>query len=172
MERGLGGVTMSAVAQAAGVARQTLYNHFPDIDSIVGTVVESHQAENIDRLTAFLATVDSPADRLEHIIRHVAATSSHHQFAHDVQRGLSAHMQELIGHHDRAIRELIESTLEEGRARGDFRADLDPSWDARLVQRMIEGVGELVAADPDQTADIVTAAAKTVHAAVHNRQAT
>jgi AcrR family transcriptional regulator len=157
---------MSAVAQAAGVARQTLYNHFPDIDSIVGTVLEGHQAENIDRLTALLATVDSPADRLEHLIRHVAATSTHHHFTRYLHHGLSANMQELIGRYDGAIRDLIESTLQEGRQRGTFRADLEPIRDARLVQRMIEGVGELVAAEPDHAADIVTTAAKTVHAAV------
>ncbi|MEA2002510.1 MAG: TetR/AcrR family transcriptional regulator [Actinomycetota bacterium] len=168
-ERGLGGVTMSAIAETAGVARQTLYNHFPDIDSIVGTVIESHQAENINHLTALLSTVDSPADRLEHIIRQVAATSAHHHPGLNVHHGLSASMQELIGRYDHSIRDLIESTLRDGHDRGDFREDLDPARDATLVQRMIDGVGELVAAAPEDAAEIVTTAARTVNAAVASR---
>ena len=34
-ERGMSGVTMSAVAAEAGVARQTVYNHFSDVDAII-----------------------------------------------------------------------------------------------------------------------------------------
>jgi AcrR family transcriptional regulator len=165
-ERGLGGVTMSAIAKTAGVARQTLYNHFPDIDSIVGTVIEGHQAENINQLSALLATVDSPADRLEHIIRHVAATAAHHHPGLNVHHGLSASMQDLIGQYDHAMHDLIESTLRDGHDRGHFREDLDPARDATLVQRMIDGVGELVAANPENVAEIVTTSARTVKAAV------
>ena len=34
-EEGLGSVTMTAIADRADVARQTLYNHFNDVEQIV-----------------------------------------------------------------------------------------------------------------------------------------
>ncbi|HEU4894721.1 MAG TPA: helix-turn-helix domain-containing protein, partial [Acidimicrobiia bacterium] len=34
-ERGMPNVAMSAVAEEAGVSRQTVYNHYPDLESIV-----------------------------------------------------------------------------------------------------------------------------------------
>jgi AcrR family transcriptional regulator len=37
-ERGLGEVTMVEVARRAGVARQTLYNHYPDVGGGGGEV--------------------------------------------------------------------------------------------------------------------------------------
>ncbi|UUL75658.1 TetR/AcrR family transcriptional regulator [Pseudarthrobacter sp. Fe7] len=46
---GLAGVTMSAVAQNAGIGRATLYKYFPDVESILAAwherQIESHLTE-------------------------------------------------------------------------------------------------------------------------------
>jgi len=162
--RGLGGVTMSQIAQQANVARQTLYNHYPDVESIVSSAMAQHAANSARLLSEMLATVAAPDDRIEHLVRHVAATAAH---GHPVIRqGFSAEMQAVIDGYDQAMRSHIEAILRDGAAAGIFRRDLVPATDALVIQRMVEAVGELVTADPDSAAETVTATTKTVLAAL------
>ena len=151
-ERGLGGVTMTAVAEAAGVARQTLYNHFPTVDHIIGAVVEQHQAEGLERLQTMLATVDSPAGRIEHLVRHAAAVAAEGHPSVNMLYGLSTPVRRTLESHQRGVRDLIVSALRDGVDRGDFRADLDASRDALLLQRILDAVGELAAVAARTTA--------------------
>ena len=43
-QAGFSGVTMSSVAARAGVTRQTIYNYFPDVESIVARALTEHSA--------------------------------------------------------------------------------------------------------------------------------
>lgn len=165
-EHGLGGVTMTSVAEAAGVARQTLYNHYRDVDSIVGAVIERHNEESLRRLRAVLATVDAPADRLEHLVRHIAAIRAHAHPTLGFQYGLSAGVQATLRQYDDAIRALIAEILQDGIDRADFRGDLHPARDARLIQRLLDGVGELAADERANAAQVVATATRTLLAAV------
>ena len=163
-ERGLAGITMSAIAHRAGVARQTLYNHYSDVETIVSAAVEQHQTASVEGLAAVLATVSSPQAGLEHLVRHTAATAAHgHPM---IKQGFSADVQSVIDGYDQALRSHIESILEDGVNSAVFRRDLEPARDAVVVQRMIEAVGEQVAAEPESAADIVSAVTTMVLAAV------
>lgn len=165
-DRGLGGVRMTAVAEAAGVARQTLYNHFPNVDSIIGAVIESHQAASLQQLQAVLATVDSPTGRLEHLVRHAAAVAAEGHPSVAALYGLSAQVRQTLDAHRQDMKELVATTLRDGVERGEFRPDLDPTGDAVLLQRMLDGVGELGAGSPEDVAAVVSTATRTVIAAV------
>ncbi|MDJ0953190.1 MAG: TetR/AcrR family transcriptional regulator [Acidimicrobiia bacterium] len=170
VEQGVAGLSMSAIATRAGVVRQTLYNHYPDIESVVYAATVAHQQDSYTQLAAVLGTIESPAARLEHLVRHKAALSGH---GHpDIKGGFSPPLSELVAEHDMAVRELVADTLRSGRDRGDFRPDLDLDVDPLLIQRMIESCGELVAASPDDMGGIVTAAVRSVLAAVGSDQGT
>ena len=72
-ERGFGGVTMSLIADVASVARQTLYNHYGDVDSIVAAAIDRHNRASVDLLNAALQEAESPTDKTEHMVRHFHA---------------------------------------------------------------------------------------------------
>jgi AcrR family transcriptional regulator len=188
-DRGFAGVTMKAVAENAGIVRQTLYNHFPDIDSIVGETIEAHQIESLDALRSVLATIESPVARLEHLVRQSAAAAAHHHPVAGIQHGLSTEMQPTaaadhhhpvagIQHglstemratllrHDTELLSIIEDTLQAGIDDGDFRPDLDVSRDAQLMKRMLDAAAELVSADPSAIHATVAAATRTLLASV------
>jgi AcrR family transcriptional regulator len=165
-DHGFAGVTMKAVAETAGVARQTLYNHFPDVDSIVAETVEAHQIESLEALRSVLATIESPVGRLEHLVRQAAAAAVHHHPAVGIQRGLSAEMQATLHRHDAELLSIIESTLQTGIESGEFRADLDVNRDAQLVKRMLDAVSELAATDSEGLHATVAAATRTLLASV------
>ncbi len=76
-EQGLSGITMVAVAKEAGVARATLYNHYPDVPSILADAAELHIQHAVDGLREALAVVSDPRDSIEQLVRHVAAISTH-----------------------------------------------------------------------------------------------
>jgi len=165
-EHGISSLTMKAVAEDAGVARQTLYNHFTDIDSIVAEAIEAHQIESLNALRRVLATIESPVARLEHLVRQAAAAAVHHHPAVGIQHGLSAEVQATILRHDAELFSIIEGTLRAGVAAGEFRGDLDVSRDAQLVKRMLDAVTDLVSAHPDAVHATVAAATRTLLASV------
>lgn len=163
-EHGLTAVTMSAVAKRAGIARQTLYNHYPDVDTIIGAVVERHQSDSLSALNAILATMTSPLDQLEHLVRHAAAMAQHGN--QTIKSGLSSSVQSVLDRYDDDMLGVVEEILCQGIEQGELRPDLRPDRDAVIVLRIIEATGELVIAEPEDKADVVVAVLATLRAAV------
>jgi len=125
-ERGLAGVSMSALAQRAGISRATLYHYFPDLEQVllawVGEEVDSFVAE----LARELSGLDDPVAQLQRIVdAHVTAFSgAEHRFGADLLQSdaLSPKVREEVGRHLSALRGLVASVLEEGRRAGCFGA--------------------------------------------------
>jgi AcrR family transcriptional regulator len=157
---------MKAVAETAGIARQTLYNHFPDVDSIVAEAIEAHQIDSLNSLRSVLATIESPVARLEHLVRQAAAAAAHHHPGVGIQHGLSAEVQATLRSHDAELLSIIEGTLQAGIESDEFRSDLDIERDAQLIKRMLEAVAEAASADPEDLHAIVAAATRTLLASV------
>ena len=67
-EQGMSNVTISAVAERAGVSRQTVYNHFTDIDSIILAVHERHDV--MAQTGTLLRTAATAPEKIELLIRH------------------------------------------------------------------------------------------------------
>ncbi len=166
-ERGLSDVTMIDVARTAGVARQTLYNHYPDIDSIVADAMNRHNQDSIDQLRSALAVVETATDKITQLVRHVAQISSHQGHSIDLDHGLAPHHRASLTQFVTAIDELIAATISQGQTDGTFRADLDPTIDTALVRQALTGVSNLVADTPDDVARIAATGTRTILAALN-----
>ncbi|MGH1493116.1 MAG: TetR/AcrR family transcriptional regulator, partial [Acidimicrobiales bacterium] len=75
-ETGLSQVTMIEIARSAGVARQTLYNHYPDIPAILSDALTHHNAAAVSDLEQALSVVEAPSETIGQLVRHVAAIST------------------------------------------------------------------------------------------------
>jgi len=168
-EQGLGGVTMSGIADTAGVARQTLYNHYPDIDSIVAEAISRHNRESIDLLEASQRVVDLPEDKLEQLVRHVVSIGAHAHHARGFHLGLSADARATLGAYDETLDRRIREILAEGQRTGVFRSDLTPDIDAILIRHALNGLLDLATGAPDQAAQLATTGTRTLLAAVAKR---
>lgn len=166
---GLGAVTMMRIAETAGIARQTLYNHYPDIDSIVTAAISRHNRESIFLLESALRVVDRPEDKLEQLARHIASIGAHAHHAPGIEQGLSAEARGTLREYDEALVQRIRGILEEGKDTGAFRPDLVPEVDAVLIRHMFMGLAEQSAATPDDAATLATTTARTILAAVGSR---
>jgi AcrR family transcriptional regulator len=165
-EHGLGAVTMSRVADTADVARQTLYNHYNDIDNIVASAIDQHNRESIDLLGATLEMAESPTGKIEQMVRHFVMVGSHARHAFDFGAGLSADARVTLDSYNDAVEQHIRVILEDGRRSGDFRPSIAPEFDTVLLRALLEGVHELAADEPEQASRIVTTGTRTILAAL------
>ena len=157
---------MLRIAEAAGIARQTLYNHYRDVDSIVAEAIGRHNRESIELLEASMRVVDQPEDKLEQLVRHVVSIAAHAHHAPGIEHGLSAAARATLSEYDDALDRNITAILEEGQQNGAFRHDLSPEIDAILIRHMLNGLAEKSATSPNDAAALATAGTRTIRAAV------
>ena len=163
---GLGSVTMRRIAETAGVARQTLYNHYPDIDAIVVEAMERHNRESIELLNSTLAVVDSPIDKIEHLVRHAVAVGAHAHQVPGIAHGLSPTARAKLDAYGTAVKSLVGQIIEAGQGSGAFRLDLDPDVDPELIRLMLDGLAEQAGRSPEAAAAIADAGTRTILAAI------
>lgn len=164
-QRGLNAVTMIEVARTAGVARATLYNHYPDVPSILTDAATRHNDEAIAGLRQALAVAGSPTDTIEGLVRFVATISAHGHTL-EAHHGLPPALRDQLCAFEDELEAQIDRTLTEGVTNGEFRSDLDVAISTKLVRHMLTAVSELVAAAPDSAAHIAQGATTTVLAAI------
>jgi AcrR family transcriptional regulator len=165
-EVGLGGITMVGVAEAAGVSRQTLYNHYPDVDSIVAVAIGKHNRESIRLLESALLVVDGPRDKLAQLVRHTVSIGAHAHHAPGIQSGLSAETRAALSEYDVALDRRIREVLQDGIRTGAFRRTLVPDVDAALIRHLLNGLMELASRTPEASAGLAATGMQTVLAAV------
>lgn len=136
-EHGLAGVSMSAVAERAGVARQTLYNHHPDVESIVTAAIEEHEEGGLAAISRLLEGQQGAAAKLEQLIRHSVAMGAHRPALAALESSLSPRAQAELRAHRNRSEAIVKEILVEGIAEGVFRSDLDPDLDASLIQSIM-----------------------------------
>jgi AcrR family transcriptional regulator len=136
-ERGTTGVSMSSIATAAGVARQTLYNHFPTIDAIVMAALDHHERETTAHLERVVAGSDDPATQLEFLVRSGISIAGHSVSILGLVAGLGPDARDRLDQHRSAHRQAIASILQAGVERGRFRTDLDIDATAGLIQTVV-----------------------------------
>jgi len=162
-ERGAAGVSMSALAERAGVSRPTLYKHFPDLDHVLAAWVGDQLDRTHVGLVADLASLSDPLAAIDHWIRAQlrAFASESHRFGVE-HLDASVHPQLMATIHGKAaeLRGLLERALAEGARTGRLRDDLDPTLVAELVHHVLSGLRRAVAQgdrDAEAVADAVTA---------------
>lgn len=164
-QQGLSGVTMSSLAKAAGVSRQTLYNNYPDVDSVVADAVDTHNQESLQHLDDSLALCSTPGDRLTQLVRHFAAIGAHGHTG-QWELGLSAAARKHLSTYEAAIHDRIGATVVAGVTNGEFRSDLDPETDTALVFALLKGVQDQASTKPENAAAVVATGTRTLRAAL------
>jgi AcrR family transcriptional regulator len=155
-ERGMPNVSMSAVAEAAGVSRQTLYNHYSDLESII---LDAARTE-IDAAGHVIAeVVEIAPDAATALGIYVRGTLSSPSGNEVVVSGGG-----MSPEHESEIIEMLEpihlnlrSILTRGVAEGSFRGDLVPEDVSEILFHMIGSGRRLVhmGRDPDQVAETI-----------------
>jgi AcrR family transcriptional regulator len=129
-EHGLAGVSMSRIADQAGIGRATLYKYFPDVDAIL---LAWHQRQVADHLQQLTATREHASSRpratprtVVHAVLEAYALIQHRHHGGGAGAELEAlvHRGEHVAHARRQLRDLLLAPLLAGVDAGEVRADL------------------------------------------------
>ncbi|MGK9169858.1 TetR/AcrR family transcriptional regulator [Inquilinus limosus] len=145
-ERGLRAVTMSEIAERAGIGRATLYKYFPDVETILRAWHVRRVSEHLGRLTDARDRPGSAGERLAavleafaRIVRETHKARGHH----DMDLVAALHRDEQVGQARRQLREMVKGLIAEGAIAGELRADVPPDELAAYCLQALTAAGDL-----------------------------
>lgn len=152
-EHGLTSVTMSQIAEQAGIGRATLYKYFPDVEAILVAWHEQHVDRHIEHLIEVRDRSDDPDERVAAVLEayalmtyeraHGHADGEHAAHAHQGARDRRAHehpggeiaalvhRREHVARAEGRLNELVRDLLREAVKAGTVRRDVAPDELAR-----------------------------------------
>lgn len=142
-ERGPLSVTMSLIAERAGIGRATLYKYFPDVESILLAWHERQVAGHLTYLTQLRDQAGDARERLEAVLQayaficHGRARHAADEFAAILHRG------EHVDRAQQQLHDLIKGLLIESVKTGDVRDDVAPDELAGYCLHALATAGSL-----------------------------
>ncbi len=125
-ERGLTAVTMSQVAEQAGISRATLYKYFPDVEAILLAWHERQVAGHLAQLAELRDRHTDPAARLTAVLTGYAL-SSRHRGRHAGEVAVLLHRGEHLVPAEQQLSDLLTALLADAAAAGAVRDDVAPA---------------------------------------------
>jgi AcrR family transcriptional regulator len=125
-EHGLAAVTMSQVAEQAGIGRATLYKYFPDLDAILRAWHERQVNEHLADLVAIRDAHTEPADQL-HAVLTAYAYISRHRGAHPADLATFLHRGIDLDPAQRQLLALVTDLAARAAGVGAVRDDTTPT---------------------------------------------
>ncbi len=166
VEQGYGGVSVEAIARAAGVTRPVIYDHFRDLGELLQALIEREEAYAIDQLEHLLPDDPDqmhPADVLAGSVAHfLDAVASRPptwtlillplEGTPDIVREhVEANRVRMRERMEAAVRWGIERTRAASGAEPNPRvATIDVELAARSILGLAEEAGRMVLTDPDR----------------------
>ncbi|CAL9284166.1 TetR/AcrR family transcriptional regulator [Streptomyces olindensis] len=128
-EKGPLSVTMSQIAEKAGIGRATLYKYFPDVEAILHAWHAREIAGHLARLTEVRDRTDGPGKRLEAVLEAYALITHASHGHHDTDLGAFLHRDsgDHLAHSHRRLQHMVQDLLTEAAQAGDVRADIPPA---------------------------------------------
>ena len=123
-EHGLLSVTMSQIAEKAGIGRATLYKYFPDVETILLAWHERHVGGHLEHLADVRHRAGDARGRLE-VVLGAYALSEYKRHASELASMLhrGEHVLRAQQHLTDIIRELLSEAAETGEVRDDVASE-------------------------------------------------
>lgn len=142
---GMPNVTMSAVAKESGVSRQTLYNHFADLEEIILEGASHAIDEAASHMDAVLEASPDAHAALEQYVRGSIHAMANDDLAMGAAGGMSAEAEartlEILERFHRPLNRILHRGVDDG----SFRNDLDPDEVSEMLFHMIGSSRMLIA---------------------------
>jgi AcrR family transcriptional regulator len=126
-ERGLRSITMSEIAERAGIGRATLYKYFPDVEAIINAWHERKISRHLARLAEVRDQIEGAGERLEAVLSSYIQMLRHTRNHHHNEPAAVLHQSPEAGRaHDdlhAMLRDLIVDAARAGLVRDDISAE-------------------------------------------------
>jgi AcrR family transcriptional regulator len=123
---GLRSVTMSQIAEEAGVGRATLYKYFSGVEPILFAWHERQIIGHLEYLAAARDEADGATERLEAVLEAFALISYESHGHRDTELAAFLHRDEHVARAQHQLRHMIQELLIEAAENGDLREDVPP----------------------------------------------
>jgi AcrR family transcriptional regulator len=157
LEQGYSGVSIEAVARAAGVTRPVVYDHFPNLGQLLCALVEREERYALVELEDVVPDDPSSYEGSELLSRGVR------RFLEAVARrpaswriillpldGTPAIVRDQVARNRARMDERIVRLVEWGVAQSELPDDLDVELTATAIRALAEEAGRMVLTDPDR----------------------
>jgi AcrR family transcriptional regulator len=142
---GLLSVTMSQIAQEAGIGRATLYKYFPDVETVLHAWHDRQVSRHLTELAAVRDQTAGVSGRLEAVLQGYALIS-HRRARHDSELAAMLHSSH-AGEHGAHARErlhlLVRDLISDGVRDGDLRDDVSADELATYCLHALQAAGAL-----------------------------
>ena len=157
LEQGYGGVSIEAIARAAGVTRPVIYDHFPNLGTLLHTLVEREERfsrEQLERVVPDDPGDSDPVEVLAGSVRRfldaVTARPTTWRIILLPLDGTPALVRQHVETHRARILERIERLVHWAINRNELPSDLDVELTARAIRDLGEEAGRMVLTDPQR----------------------
>lgn len=151
--KGVTHVSMSELAKVAKVSRQTLYNYFPDVESVLVAWVEQEADMLFQEISEKTVNLEDPLEQLfVYIVTSLQSCARQQhptgvEAAASMQAAVGTELRERIAEHISSLEEHLRHILERGVLEGKFRPDLDIVAQTQLIFRLTTGAHNMLS-DP------------------------
>lgn len=139
-EHGLTAVTMSQIAEQAGIGRATLYKYFGDVEAILLAWHERQVGEHLRQLMAVRDRAGTPEERLEAVLAAYALMTHEHQ---GTEVAALLHRGEHVAHAREHLSDFLAELLAQGAQSGALRDDVAPAELAAYCLHALAAAGSL-----------------------------
>ena len=139
-EQGLRSVTMSQIAEKAGIGRATLYKYFPDVEAILLAWHERHVSGHLEHLADVRDQAGNAGERLEAVLG-AYALIEHKRHASELAALL--HRGEHVVRAQQHLTDIVRALLSEAAENGDVRNDVAPDELASYCLHALSAAGSM-----------------------------
>jgi len=157
LEQGYAGVSVEAVARAAGVTRPVVYDHFPNLAQLLQALVEREERcslAELDRVVPRDPGERDPtellADSVSRFLTAVASRPATWRLILLPLEGTPAIIRDHVERNRARILERIEELVRWASDRWELPEDLDVELAARAIRDLGEAAGRMVLTDPER----------------------
>lgn len=132
---GIRSVTMNDVADALGISKRTLYEHFSNKEELLVHCIQQRQQNNIKKMEEIAQQASNPVEVIHRHFRHnvILIRDTHPNFARDLEKLHPAIWNDVIVDMIKRRDEKTLLLIHDGMKQGYFRNDTDPEIATKLL---------------------------------------
>jgi AcrR family transcriptional regulator len=157
VEEGYEGISIEAIARAAGVTRPVVYDHFPNLAALLQTLIAREEERSLGQLAAVVPKQAYPEDPAEALLggvrRFLDAVGERPTTWRLILlplEGTPSIVREHVENNRARILERIEHFVRASVESGHLPAGLDVELAARTLRDLAEDAGRMVLTDPER----------------------
>jgi AcrR family transcriptional regulator len=125
-EHGLRSVTMSQIAERAGIGRATLYKYFPDLEAVLLAWHERQITAHLAHLAEVRDHTGTPAEQLKAVLEAYALISHQSRGHHANELAAFLHQDPTVTRAQQHLHAMVSDLVTEGAKIADLRDDIPP----------------------------------------------